>query len=373
MKVSCLRKDLRRGLEVVVRAIPRRSAVGVLSNVMLEAQADGMVLSTTNLMIAIRCRVSGEIQREGVITVPGRFLLKIVKSLSCESICMEAGDGVLKLRWSDCEVSIKGINAEEFPIIPRIPDEPRAEVDAQELARMIRQVVFAAFTDESHPIISISGVLVQLKGRKCTMVAADGFRFSVSSTELSKSVKEPMNLIIPARALSELARISSKERGLVSLFLIPDYDQVCFRIGHAEVISQILEGYFPDYRDFLPKAKKGQTVTIVDTHNFLAATKTVVLVADVVYLHILPDSTGGSIEISATTEELGSITSRITGQVEGDEMKIAFNGKFLIEVLSVIEAEKVELATTSRLSGSLIRPIGTENFIHVLMPMSVRL
>ncbi|MEA3459782.1 MAG: DNA polymerase III subunit beta [Chloroflexota bacterium] len=383
MKVSCLQENLAKGLSIAGRAVPTRSTLPILSNVKLETEEGRLKLSATDLEIGINCWIGAKVEEDGATTVPARLLTDFVNSLPPERIDMELAvrTQTLNLKCANFEANIKGIDAQEFPIIPETPEEHKIDLDPQELARMIKQTVFAAATDESRPVLS--GVLVELGAGELTMAAADGYRLSASSAKLPGEVEEPMSILIPARALSELARVAGagpQEEEPIALFVIPGRAQVLFHMTNVDLISQLIEGKFPDYKGIIPKPQPGAgpyTRTVVDTFRLLSAVKTANIfareAANIVRLHTTPggELSPGSVEIAATSAEIGDNVGELDAQVEGDEIETAFNAKYLIDVLSVIDAEKVALETTTPSSPGVFKPVGAEDFVHVIMPMHI--
>lgn len=380
MKVSCLQGNLAKGLSIVGRAVATRSTLPILSNVKLETDEGRLKLSATNLEIGINCWIGAKVEEDGATTVPARLLTDFVNSLPPERIDMELAvrTQTLNLKCAHFEANIKGIDAQEFPIIPEAPDEHKIDLDPQLLGQMINQTVFAAATDESRPVLS--GVLAEFEGKQFTLAAADGYRLSVRTAELPEEVEEPMSIIIPARALSELARVSSEEKEAISFFVIPSRAQVLFHMSDVDLVSQLIEGKFPDYKGIIPKPQPETgpyTRTAVDTSRFLSAVRTANIfareAANIVRVRMAPggELAPGHMEIAATSAELGDNVGEIEAQVEGDEIEIAFNAKYLIDLLSVIGAEKVGLETTTPSSPGVVKPIGAEDFIHVIMPMHI--
>ena len=378
MKVSCLQENLAKGLGIVGRAVASRSTLPVLSNVLLVADNGQLKLSATNLEIGINCWVGANIQEEGSITVPARLLAEFVNSLPPERIDMnlDLETQTLNLRCARFESNIKGIDAQEFPLIPAAADyEETIKLDPTSLRMMIEQVVFAAATDESRPILT--GVLVQFNEDNLTMAAADGFRLSVKSALINQSLGEMMEVIIPARALGELARIIGDEEQPVSVIIIPDRKQILFHLEGIDLVSQMIEGKFPDYKQIIPPSYS--TRSVLDTANFLKAARVSHLFAregssNIVKLEITPSGDelmNGRITLMATSAELGDNVADVDASIEGDSLEVAFNAKYLIDILSVIDTPQVALETTASSSPGVLRPIGDDNFTHVIMPMHI--
>ncbi len=380
MRVSCLQENLAKGLSIVSRAVASRSTLPVLSNVMLVTDNGQLKLSATNLEIGINCWVGAKVAEEGAITVPARLLGDFVNSLPPERIDLHLDESTqtLNLKCARFESNIKGIDAQEFPLVPTVSDSENAiKLDPESLRTMIDQVVFAAATDESRPILT--GVLVQFEEDSLTMAAADGFRLSVKSITLNQNVAsmlEVSSLIIPARALMELSRISADQEQPVELIVTPARKQILFHLEGIDLVSQLIEGKFPDYNQIIPTGYA--TRSVLDTASFLKATRVSHLFArdsaNIVKLEIIPSGDelmNGRITLMATSAELGDNVAEIDASIEGDPIEIAFNAKYLIDVLSVIDSPQVVLETSASSSPGVVRPIGDDQFTHVIMPMHI--
>jgi DNA polymerase-3 subunit beta len=209
-----------------------------------------------------------------------------------------------------------------------------------------------------------------------TLAAADGFRLAVHKLPVSAPVSEKTEVIIPARTLSELNRLIADQEEAVDITLNPNKSQVLFRLKNIEMVSQLVQGAFPNYGQLIPQSYN--TRVIVSIAEFLRATKTASIFArdgsGIVRLVITPggEASPGKLTVSARSEEIGDDVGEIDATVEGDEAKIAFNGKYLTDVLSVLNETQVALETTNPSSPGLIRPVGTDNYTHVVMPMFVQ-
>lgn len=378
MKVSCLQENLAKGLSIVGRAVASRSTLPVLSNVLLSTDNGHLKLSATNLEIGINCWVGAKIEKEGSITIPARLLGEFINSLPPERIDLSLDEETqtLNLRCARFESNIKGIDAQEFPLIPTAGDinADAIRLDPTSLRTMINQVVFAAATDESRPILT--GVLMQLNDDNLTMAAADGFRLSVKSATINQNFGDRLELIIPARALMELSRISGDQEQPVSVIVIPDRKQVLFHLEGIDLVSQMIEGKFPDYNQIIPTSYS--TRSVLDTISFLKAARVSQLFArdsaNIVKLEITPSGDelmNGRVTLMATSAELGDNVAEVDASIQGQALEVAFNAKYLIEVLSVIDSPQVVLETSAASNPGVLRPIGDENFIHVIMPMHI--
>lgn len=391
MKISCLQENLAKGLSIVGRAVSSRSTLPVLSNVLLATDGERLKLSANNFELGINCWVGAKVEQAGAITVPARLLADFVNSLPPERIDMDLDESTqtLNLRCARVESNIKGIDAQEFPAVASATDDDVAiKLDPESLRTMIKQVVFAAATDESRPVFT--GVLLQFNNENLTMAAADGFRLSVRTATLNQSVADaledigltgsgskPPSLIIPARALMELSRISGEQEQPIDLIVTPERRQILFHLQDIELVSQLIEGDFPDYNRIIPQGFS--TRSVVDTAGFLKAVKISHLFArdsaNIVRLEAVPSGDelmNGRITLVATSAELGDNVAELDASIEGESIEVAFNAKYLIDVLSVIDSPQFVLETSTSSSPGVFKPIGDEHFTHVIMPMHIQ-
>ena len=374
MKVTILQENLARGLGIVSRAVSPRSTLPVLANVMIATDEGRLRLSATNLEMGITCWIAARIEDEGSTTVPARTFVDLVSTLPGDQVALtlDASTQTLNLRSGTSTNDIKGIDAQEFPPMP-VPDmEGAVQLNVMDFREMIHQVAFAASTDEARPVLM--GVLVIVEGDKITMAAADGFRLSVRSATLSAPAQQPVNIIVPARALSELARIASDGEETISMIVPKGRGQVVFSVKDAELVSQLIDGTFPDYQQIIPRSYKSRT--LVATASLLKACKQAEIFAregsNVARLDIKAASgemEPSEVEISATSEETGKNETIVEATVDGGSVLIAFNVKYLREALEVIKTPNVALETSAANAPGVVRPVGEDDFLHVIMPM----
>ncbi|NLS77051.1 MAG: DNA polymerase III subunit beta [Chloroflexi bacterium] len=375
MKISCLQENLAKGLSTVGRAVATRSTLPVLSNILLATDKGQLKLSATNLEIGISCWVGAKIEEEGAVTVPARLLSDFVNQLPADRIDMalNARTKTLNLRCARYEANIKGIDAAEFPLIPTLGEDGQVSLGPESLREMIEQVTLAAATDESRPVLT--GVLAKLEGDQLTLAASDGFRLSVRKAQLPQAVAQPQEVIIPARALQELGRVSAEESEAVQMVISTQRSQVFFHMTSVDLVSQLVEGAFPPYQRIIPASHA--TRTVLDTASFRDAIRLAFLFArdsaNIVRVRVTPGEAGGNghVTISATSAEMGDNVGEMDAQVEGTEVEIAFNARYLLDVLSVIKSAQVALETSTASSPGVIRPVGGSDFLHVIMPMHI--
>ncbi|MBA7646340.1 Beta sliding clamp [subsurface metagenome] len=330
----------------------------------------------TNLEMAISCWIGAKVEEEGAITVPARLLTEFISSLPSDrvDISLPSKTKTLELKCARFEARISGVDAKDFPPIPKVDEGITTKVEVEPLRQGINQVVFAAASEETRPVLT--GVDAEFDGDLLTLAAADGFRLAVYKLPLAVSVSQKTEVIIPARTLAELNRLMASQEEAVEVTVNPNKSQALFRLKNTELISQLIQGTFPQYNQLVPQGYN--TRMIVDVAEFLRAIKTASIFArdgsGIVRLMVIPggELTPGKVTISARAEEIGDNVGDIDAVVEGEEAKIAFNGRYLIDVLSVLGEAQIALETTNPSSPGVIRPVGVDNYIHIIMPMFVQ-
>ncbi|MBN1856504.1 MAG: DNA polymerase III subunit beta, partial [Dehalococcoidia bacterium] len=254
MRISCLQENLSRGLSVVGRAVAVRSTLPVAQNILLVAEASRLKLVATNLEMATTCWVGANVAEEGSITVPARLLTEFVNSLPNELVELEIPEGgrTVQVTCGRFQAHVNGIDANDFPPIPEVDDGVNVEVSAELLREGITKVAMAAATDESRPVLT--GINTEFEGEQMTLAAADGFRLAVFHMALSKAVEGKTTVIIPARTLNEVNRLLGDQEESVVITVNQQKSQAMFRLKSAEIVSQLLQGTFPNYSQVIPKS-----------------------------------------------------------------------------------------------------------------------
>lgn len=375
MKLSCLQENLSRGLAIVGRAVATRTTLPITNNVLLATDESRLKLVATNLEMAITYWLGAKVEEEGAITVPARLLTEFVNSLPNDRIDINLSKSkTLELKCARFEARISGVDAKDFPPIPTVDGGITTKIEVESLRQAISQVAFAAATEESRPVLT--GVDAQFDKDLLTLAAADGFRLAVYKLPLPQPVNQKAEVIIPARILTELGRLMVDGEESVEITVNPNKSQALFRLKNTELVSQLVQGAFPQYAQLIPQSYN--TRVVVDVAEFLRATRTASIFArdgsGIVRLAIAggKDVTSGKLTISARSEEIGDDVGEIDATVTGEEAKIAFNGKYLTDVLGVLKEPQVALETTNPSSPGVIRPVGVDNYIHVVMPMFVQ-
>jgi DNA polymerase-3 subunit beta len=371
-----LQEHLSKGLGIVGRAVASRSTLPITANVLIATDQGRLKLAATNLEIALSSWIGAQVEEEGAITVPARLLIDFVNSLPNEKIevTLAPRSRTLKLVCARNQATIAGVDADDFPPIPSVEDGGSIQLDPQELRMAIAQVSIAAATDDSRPVLT--GIDVKMEGNELTFAAADGFRLSVRKLQLDKPVPEKLEVITPARALTELSRLLPDETDPVELTLNATRTQALFRLKNVELVAQLIQGTFPNYAQLIPDEHTSRAV--IDVGEFLRETRISSIFArdgsGIVRLQFTPgeDVQPGKLTISARAEEIGDHVGEVDATIEGEPDKIAFNSKYLQDYLQVVEGGRVALEMTGPTRQGVLRPVGDDRFVHVLMPMVVQ-
>lgn len=377
MKITSNQADLARGLGIVGRAVAARSPLPITSNVLIASEgADRLKLTATNLEITIACWIPATIEEEGAITVPARLLTDFVATLPNDPLSLTVAPRSRQVRvvCARNEAQIGGLDAEDFPPAPTVKDGVSVELDPKSLRQAIAQTVFAAATDDSRPVLT--GVHTQFDARTIKFAASDGFRLSVFDLPLDEAVSEKAEIVIPARALQELSRLLGDEEEPVALRTNAAKSQILFRLQNVEMVAQLIQGTFPNFSQLIPSSWSSRAT--VQVAEFLRETRTAAVFArdgsGIVRLVVTPGegATPGKVTISARAEEVGDNEGEIDAAVEGEGVKIAFNGKYLQDVLQALDGGELHLETSGPSSQGVFKPSGATNYVHVIMPMFVQ-
>lgn len=376
MKISCLQENLAKGLSVVGRAVASRSTLPQASHILLASDEGRLKLIGTNLEIAITCWTGAQVEEEGAVTVPARLLTDFVTSLPNERIDLSLAPRgrQLNLKCARIEASMAGMDAADFPPVPPVDEGFLLKLDCGALRTGVEHVEFAAAADDTRPVLT--GIHTLLDNSELTLAAADGFRLAVYKVVLDQEVPEKVEVIIPARAMRELMRLLAEEEEPVEMSFNAARSQVLFRLKSVEMVATLIQGTFPNYSQLIPSSYT--TRALIDMRQFLQETRIAAIFArdgsGIVRVELQPgeDVAPGKMIVSARAEEIGEHRGELDVKIEGEASKVAFNSKYLQDVLQVLDCAQVALETTSPSSPGVIRPVGVENYIHVVMPMFVQ-
>lgn len=373
MKLTCLQENLTRGLQVAGRGVSSRTTLPILGNVLLRTESGRLRLTATNLEVGITCWVPAKVEDEGAITVPAKLFTDFVNSLSPGPIelALNVRTKTVHIKSGAFDANLKGLDAEEFPIMPSVPERPTTRLAQGVLRRAVREVAFVAATDDSRPVLT--GVLTTFEGDSVTLAAADPYRLSVRHAPLLASVSEKVEVIIPAKSLFEVERILADSDDPVDVFITPNKSQVIFHAGDVDLVSRVIEGQFPNYRQVIPSSS--QTTVVVQREELLKATRLASYfardAANIVRFQIDPTS-DTPLVVSATAAEVGDNVGRLEASVQGQPATIAFNSRFVQDALASLVAPEVRLELGGPLAPGVVKVVGDEDaYLHVVMPLRI--
>jgi len=375
MRVSILQDQLARGLSIVSKAVDTRPTLPVLANVLLATEDARLKLSATNLEMSITTYIGAKVDRPGAITLPSKTFTELVSNLSPERVdlLLDEATQTVNVRCGMTNSNIKGISAGEFPPVPEIA-EPDIVLPAKLLKEMINQTVFATAKEDNRPILT--GLYIRFEDDTMTIASADGYRLAVRTAHLEENFREPRTLVVPAKTMSELARIIGDEDKEVGITLPGDRDLVMFYYESTVISSQLLEGKFPDFGAIIPKSYS-TAMTVYTTDLLRACKRAEIFARDSNFsarIFVKPaqgPTEPGEVTVVGKSAERGDNEGMIDAAVEGDGLEVAFNIRYLIDVLNVMPDERVIIESNGSAHPGVIRPENRNDFVCVIMPMSI--
>jgi DNA polymerase III subunit beta len=369
MKVTCSAGSLGQGLHVVSRAVSSRTTLPILNNVLLQTSEQGLQLTATNLEIGIRQVIPAEVLEEGGITVPARLLTDFVTAHPDEplSMVLDKKTQSLSVHSAHFDATIRGIDPADFPPVPSAGEGRKVSMPQGDLREAIEQTVIAASTDEGRPVLT--GVYLQLNGGKATFAATDGHRLAVKTLPLGAQGGDPETVVVPARALAEVSRILKPGTETIDMTVGTQKNQVFFKSEAVELMSRLIEGTYPNYQQVIPS--QSTTTITAKTQDLLFTTKVVSLFSKDAANVIKFKAEGGKLTLTANTSEVGNNVAGVEATVEGQDLQVAFNSKYVLDALSIIGSEEVQLGFTGPLNPGAIRPVGRDDYLYIIMPVRV--
>jgi DNA polymerase-3 subunit beta len=359
VKFKCDRDVLSEALQTVQRAVSSRPGIPALTGVHLTASGGELVLATTDLEVSARLTLDVQVQREGVALVPARLLADMVKSFEQAPVEFDAEAGQARIVCSNYEGTVRCLPAEDFPVLQE-PSGTRVTVSTSKLAEGIQQVARAASRDEARPILT--GVLLEVSREGLTMVATDSYRLAMR--ELEATAEGEARALIPERALAEGGRAASgEEKGEAQLFI--DQSQVAFRIGRLTLTSRLIEGEFPNYRQLMPEGYDNRLTA--PRQQFQDAVRRVGLLArDSAPVKMEFNALG--VRLSSSSPDLGGAVEVVEAKYEGEDLTVAFNPGYLVDGLTGVAGERVQVEVRDGLKPGVLRGEG-EPFVYLVMPV----
>lgn len=383
MIVSVLQEKLNKGLSAVVRVVPSKPSLPVLSNVLLEVIDGRLRLSGTDLNLGVRIWIGAKVKKEGAISIPAKVMSELVSSFPPETIELELEGDALRIACGSHRARLAGIGASEFPALGKVSQKKEFPLSVESFQTAIARVAFAASSDETRP--ALSGVLLTYEREKLRLVATDGYRLSLDTLSPSPAPQKKSDawgkmvqtvvggsLIVPARALVDVARlIDELEVSQVRVGLVSNQNLVVFSLGDGEVSSRLIEGPFPDFSQVLPKEER--STAEIDLEVLEKAVRTASVFArdsaNIVRWNLNKDG----LTVSANAPSYGESESRVDVSLSGEGGEIAFNSRYLLELFSIFPGERLAFAMNGALDPGVFRPIEKGSaFTHLVMPVRVQ-
>lgn len=375
MKLTIQKDELNDAIQQVSKAVSSRPAIPILGGIKFDVAHHGVTLTASDTDISIQSFIPAEIgdktiirvSKPGSIVLAAKFFVEIVKKLPETDIEMEISDGLqVSIRSGSTDIQMVGLDAEEFPVLPSIEENDTFAVPGDLLKAMVRQTAFAASTSEQTPILT--GVLWSLHEGEFKFVATDRHRLSSRTTYVETNPDYKFgNIVIAGKTLNELSKIVPDANTPVEIVVADN--QVLFKVDRVLFFSRILDGTYPDTSKIIPQVFK--TELTLETKKLTDAIDRAYLMSreektNIVRLVTLED---GTIEVSSSSSELGRVTEQMdVKEFSGDPLRIAFNSKYMLDALKVIDSEHIFIGFNGAMSPIIIRPTDHSHNLHIILP-----
>jgi len=361
MKISCKRENLAKALSVVSRMVKSRATLPVLSNIYLASEGGQMKIVATDLEAAVTTWVGAKIDEEGAVTLPARTLVEYVSSNNDDTISLEGKNSDMLVKSQHYKATIKGIPAEEFPIISNVSSDKSLKIGAAVLKEAIFSVAPSSALDDTRPVLA--GVMFRAKGGILKIVATDSYRLAEFTIELKSG--NDFEAIVPSRCVAELGRILPQDDTEVEIAYAQG--QVQFTFGDIRFMSRQIEGAFPDYEQIIPKGFVYEFTA--DKDDVLQAVKMANIFARESGNNIKMKTGDNQVEISAMSAQVGDQTGSLAVVSKGGTLEAAFNARYIMDGIAAIESEDIFFGLAGALEAALLRPVGKEGFRYIVMPL----
>ena len=374
LSVDILQDTLAEGLGIVSRSVPAKTALPILSNIMLTAEAGSLTFTASNLSVSVVHRASADVSTPGTITLPARLLADYVAQLEAGQtigLTLKSDSDKLHLACGRYSANIPGLKSEDFPPVPAVGVDAGLSMPAADLKAALSQVAFCAATDDSRPVLA--GVLVTVAAGVLTLAAADGFRLAARSIPLPDGGAD-MSIIVPAASILEVARLLPDEAD-VSVSIAASEMHASFAFGDTTVTTRLIPGVFPDYQRIIPAADALVSKVKLATKDALRATRAAGVFArdnsNIVRLtwDAATDADAGVVAFASTSAESGDTEGTVDAVIEGVAMATAYNGRYLRDAIQAIDSEELVLSVAGPTSPGILRAVDGGGALYVVMPM----
>ncbi|MCD6094416.1 DNA polymerase III subunit beta [bacterium] len=377
MKFTILSEKLKKCVSIATHLCGSNLSLPILNNILLEAKKDALQLSSTNLEIGLTINIPIETKEQGKVAIPGKIFSEFINSLPKGEIKIQEKDFILNVKCEGFKAKILGQNPKDFPVIPSVQGKTITELKAKELISSLSKV--SHLVSPSDTRVEISGILMRFEKGSLKLVGTDSIRLGEKIVALPSEVKKK-SVIIPQKTATELAYVFSNLEGKIKISIDPSqigFDFVPSQEDEVQIslISRLIEGQYPEYQEVIPKETK--TYALLDKEDFKRKIKIASLFStriQDVRLHFHPaedKSKQGFIRISAASSEVGEGSSEIKGKLEGEEVEISFNWRYLLDGLSAMDSSEILFGVNDAVSPAIIRPVGDKTYLYVLMPKTI--
>jgi len=365
MKATLTKTDFQKGISYVQNVVPSRSALPIISNILLEFKKDTLRLCATDLRVGIECVVEAKVVSEGSLSVPAARLAEITRELPEKDVIIESiEDNALSLRCDRIFFKILGLPGEEFPALPSVKAKTPLVFEQRELREMFQKTAFAISTEQAR--YTLTGLLFDVDQAKLRVVATDGRRLSYAQRDLDAPKEYRAAVIVPDKMVNEVLRLM---RGDGEVRVDIGENQIGFSFDAVRLVSQLIEGNFPDYKAVIPKGYEREI--LIDTFDFTMAARRAAAVASREFNSVRLQIDKGLIVFSAVTPDVGEAKDEVAVSYDGDEMEIVFNPDYLLDALGTIETDRTVLELKDSMSPGVLRPYQSEDYIYVVMPIKI--
>ena len=366
MKFTISREKLQEGLQAVTAAVPAKTTLPVLANLLVETTDRGIRFSATDLDIAVSTEVSADVETPGAITIPAKKLSEIARELPPSPVKIAAsGEQRVTLECGRSKFKLLGLPRDEFPSFPSVRFNDSWRVKSGELQKLISHTAFAVSTEESRPILN--GVLWELREERMRMVATNGHRLAKMELPVEASSAPPGDLIVPPKALEQIRRLFPAEE---ELEIARGDNHLGFRSPFTSVFTRLVEGPYPNYEQVIPK--DNDRYAIADKASLTQALKRMSVIASDQTHRIKMSFNTGMLKFSVTTPDLGEASDELTVNYTGDQLDIGFNATYLLEILRFMPTEQVRLTFKAPERAATIEPEGWDDpakYLCLVMPL----
>jgi len=362
MKFKVDKNNLVTAIQTVQNVITTKSALPILSNILIETQQEAIRLTATDLDIGITCVIPVDVQEQGAITIPAKRFSDIIKEFPVDIVNVTTKKNNLVVIDSElCQFKIMGLAKEEFPKLPEFKDKKVVKIEQAVLKAILALTSFAVSFDETRYILN--GILFKINKGVLTLVSTDGKRLAIAERKLSVDVDIDLSIIVPIKTIHELTR-NLKEEGELSL--VVGSNQALFDLGKVAIISRLIEGEFPDYKQVVPVVSENKMK--IGRNQFLLAVKRAALLATQDYQAVKLEVFKNKLVISKSTPDVGEFHEELAAEYQGRELVIGFNPAYLIDILKNLSDEIINLELTDGEKPGVIRISG---YIYIVLPMRI--